>query len=772
MRGLMAIVERYRWLASSVILAIFFVLLVANRGVPALRHDWYWPRQPELVADMWAAATSGWRIDGLGGPNPYINDYIVALFAVPVGLLFGVRFAFLAFLFAIAIGVALSARKLALDAGGGQGVAVVAAGFGLFNPWAYTQIVAGHVFMVAAYAATMALLAEALRQSPRSNVCACAIGFTVPQLQFFFPALLVALGLVIARRMWLPITTWVVLGAPSLLGIALSSKDLESTPLTLAWERMQSIAPFKAMLLSGYFARYTDAFDKVAIWAMVLVIALSVAVLFARPRVALVVVTAFVTAALMLVAMGLKGPLAGVLDFLITRLPALGLYRELYDLLGFVAIGYLILAVAATRGTRSPGYVFAAAVVLLMCSWVLSPPTRFWTDLFRLPNVNVSAEPNTRIAFLPIYQPLQFLGRYSGLDPDARARPEQAHVLNTATPSWPMDVALSSFALTGSTESLAALSVSEIAARPWYENDPRELGEQLALQPPAPLVRPAKSFVMHIVPESEVALAPWPDAVSVANRIGANAVFFGDVAGLQSDGLDGKWRVYTRPRPIAPPKTYTSAPDGWVDARLAFPVEPDLGQGFGGALTMSATASLPVDGGDDILVFVRGALLDASGRQVASNTRGYHWISLPVDAKSLYCRGLCVVALEGQVPHDLRENAPPGHVRPVAFERFEPWLFKVTLAPGPRAALRLNERYDDHWVAFSNPPAVAHVRLDGAVNAWLEPSRPNTETIWLIQWVALVQASIEVGAAGWLAFILVGVTVQMIRSAQQPQRQV
>ncbi|MBV8280563.1 MAG: hypothetical protein JO347_00695, partial [Candidatus Eremiobacteraeota bacterium] len=372
-------VQRHGWLIASCALAAFFALTAGSNGIPALRHDWFWPAQWGGAHDVFLAASSPWQTQGIGGPNPFVNNYLLVALLAPLEALFGAYGALLLFFFGVACAIVLAARKLAIAAGAHEALAMVAAGFALFNPWTYSELIAGHGAMLVAYAATMALIAESLAEVPNAFVCATAVAFTLPQLQFFVPALIAA-ALLATRRMWLPLATWAAAGAASFIAVALSGQALARTPVTAAWEQTQSLAPGKALLLSGYFARYADGYDHYGALAVacIAIIALIGGLQAARSRV--IAVTAVATALVLIAAMGVRGPLGASLPGLIERFPALGLYRELYDLIGYAVIGYSILAVSAAARYRVLAFAFGAAALALALLWTWHSPTRFWVD--------------------------------------------------------------------------------------------------------------------------------------------------------------------------------------------------------------------------------------------------------------------------------------------------------------------------------------------------------------------------------------------------------
>ena len=725
--------------------------------------------------DVFFALTSGWQTQGIGSPNPFVNNYLLVAFLVPLEALFGAYGALVLFLFGSALAIVLAARKLAIAFGAHLILAMAAATFALFNPWTYTQIVAGHGAMLVAYAATMALVGEAIIPAPRAPVCALALAFTLPQLQFFVPAFVIAVALVIFRRRWFALATWLVAGGANALGIAFTGRSLASIPVTTAWEHVQSLQPLKALLLSGYFARYADGYDHWGAFAVGCVAGLAVIGCARAVHERAIAVTLALTGMALVVAMGIDGPLAAVFPVLVEHVPEAGLYRELYDLIGYVVIGYIVLGVAAAaRFTLLTG-VFGLAAFALLVLWAWHSPTQFWVDRRTLPVIPVIAAAHTRIALLPPFQPLSYRGGYSGLDPDAYPRPDGVTALNEAIPTWPGDAALATYLRDADTRPLAALSVSEIAARPWYSMTVRELGEQIALPLrghalPLRASTPGGAAVVSVPATPELSLIPIPTTVSVASRIGAGAVFFGDVAGMRGGFALPQWVTYVRPKVVQPSRQFVHAADGWVDARLAFSSEPELAQPFGGAVTTSPTALLALPSTGKLLAYVRGVLAADDGRVVSKGTRGLLWIDVPAGVNAVRCRGLCEVVMQGDVPAGIPENASPPAPVGLAFRGAVPWLVSATLPSGTAAALRYNVRFDEQWECWGCPSGTLHVPIDATINAWLVPERAHPIAIQLVERVALVQSIAQAIGLLWILItIVLAVRVARNRAPAPPQ---
>ncbi|MDE2573048.1 MAG: hypothetical protein KGM44_11075, partial [bacterium] len=236
-------------------------------------------------------------------------------------------------------------------------------------------------------------------------------------------------------------------------------------------------------------------------------------------------------------------------------------------------------------------------------------------------------------------------------------------------------------------------------------------------------------------------------------------------------GVPAAWRTLPRATVVRAPRYYVRASQGWVDARLAFWVDPELSQAFGGALTTARGVGLSIEPGLDALVFVRGRLLGSDGRVISKTTPGYRWVPIASNVKSVSCDGECVVALQGIPPKGIALN-PRAHIAlPVAFEAHMPWLISASLPPGPRGMLRYNVAYDDHWAVFAGGGAFPHFRVDATVNGWIIPQRNHPVPVVIIEWVAALQALFEIVGALWILALLclaVAAGVRVMRSTRRP----
>jgi hypothetical protein len=614
--------------------------------------------------------------------------------------------------------------------------------FFLFNPWVYTKVVAGHIFMVLAYGATGAFVAELLQRRPRAAVLSFLLLFIVQQLQFvpfvlFF--LLVRSFSVRLHETWIAAAAFV---APVAVGLTLSVPTLTGIPYNLWWQLSQSVRPQQGALLLGYFAGYTEKFNTVAIVALWVVVGLAALGLFSNLRSRLVLLTAGGLLLCLVWAGGFTtalGPIYGRF----AALPGMGLFRELYDLLAFVAIGYCVLCSVAVAKIRFADVALCFAAAALATAWISAPVSRWWVDLRKVPMAAVAPVPHSRFALLPAFQPLTFHGNGSGADPEAVARADDLTPLNEYLTAYPEDVALLRFIRTGDSMQLAGLSVSQVIARPWFKTDERSLAGQTALPQgryrslPLPDVRRLRFL-------SEASLLPLPTPVALGNCIGCGNALFSDLREIHGANIPRRWAKFERLTILKPTISALRADQGWVDIRQGFLVEPELGQGLGGVLTTSSKVPLSVQGGLDTLVFLRGTLQAQNGAVVARFSHGYHWIYLPRNVTSVSCRGECAVVAQGHVPWGMRLNAEPQPASALQLHGLLPFIASTQVPPTRSSMIRYNVRFNRAWVALLDRQLLPHVRVDTIVNGWIISRHQHAGTLWFIEWVAFLQALLQV----------------------------
>lgn len=733
--------------------ACVFAFLVAGSGTPVLRHDWFTVAGRSEIFEF-TLSTLAWQPDGIGTVRVYPADYLFAIVHTLLALVLGTHIGFFVYVALIGAMCLYGARTLAAlepnDPLASFGLAL----FALFNPWVYVKVVEGHLAMIAAYGALMALTAELWRPQPRWIVAAFLLA-PMAQLQFFILGIASCACAAVFRReraALVPLGCGLIFALPTIAGISVDGNTIRQIPYNLDWQTSQSIAPIEGAALTGFFTNYARglsplAFD--AVWSLAALALIGLAVRRQRRSLVLLVVAVVAWA----FSTGTKGPLAALYEGLVQHFPPIQLYRELYDLLALVAIAYVgIAAVATGRFTFLRRAAIVPGVVLAAC-WIGAPPSRWWVNRLELPRLSVDAPPNTRFALYPDIDPLRFGSRGSGTDPDAYARFNNVTTVNGSDIPFPAMVALQRYARTGDVSALRVLGVSRIYGRSWLTSDLGSASGVSAVPNPqtsGSIVNGSRS----IAAEPELALLDHVAVTSTLPEIGSGQIFFGDVAGLSGPAIPVGWSHYSDVRGVPSSRKDLLASEGWVDVRGAFIAEPELGQPFGGALTTSSTAMLPVeDDAGGLLVFVRGTLLAQSARVLTGTTHGYAWIAIPRSAHAVRCEGECVVAARGTPPVLAAPAVPLQSEMPLHAPT--PWLAWTELPVRHNTTvLKYLVGYDRAMLAFTPLGTLPHFRIEAAFNGWLVAGHDARLPVLIVDVLSALQFVLEI--LGFTLFAILG----------------
>jgi hypothetical protein len=725
-----------------------FVAFGVESGMPSMRHDWALPATTQAFRAQAADALSTWHADGIGWPNVYPTSWIFFLAQWLFSWIIEPRLIIGILLFIVAGFAVAACRRLTAKHGGVLPAALAV--FALFNPWCYTQLVAGHLGMMLAYAATLLLIAELRVGRTRSPVIVLCIIAISAQIQYLVGT--VGLGVLVGLLtgdfcIALLASTFCI---PAAIGIVAERGYLDAIPYLLTWQKSQSLAPTDAPLLLGYFASYTKPVRHAFALGVeaFAVIAFLGAVHDRNRRSTWFIALGSMSA--LIYSLGIYGPWPQAYAWIVVNVHPSGLFRELYDLLGYVAVGYLVFAALAALVSPALRWLSVAGAFCLIGAWIMHPPSTYWVDGERLPAAPVSLRTDARFALIPAFQPLRYLNEGSGTDPDLYPHPVNRAPLNQYFPTYPAETALAKFINDHQTQDLSALGVGTIISRPFFSSDVPALAEQLVLTPAVPLA--GRAEVREIPAAPLLSLLPAPQIASLDTTLGFGNVFMLDAmqAGIGPDLVHNFRILHDRESSIHPESA-------WVDVRLTFIADPEYGQALGGVFTRSTVPyEVRIDGDERLLTFVRGRLMDETGRTLATTTPGYVWIMVPNSTSSVHCDGACVIVALASFDRELPLNGPAHIASPVPIRTIFPWLAtaEVTQPSVCRPLLRYNVRYDPAWTVWSSGTTLTHVRVDATVNGWMLPCEIGSRTLIIIQVVSALQQCAEVLVTFMIGFAL------------------
>ena len=700
---------------------------ILHQGLPALRHDWHMPSVRDALGSTLAGYFEPWIEQGLGSAQPYPTFYLLGFVLWPLHFILGPLGVTLIILTSAVAICAASAFTIATSRGvnalGAAGITLFAA----LNPWVYCEYVAGHIFMVFAYALLLALLAETSRRAPRDWVLIVLSGLLITQIEFFVIAVIPFSVWCTRRRSFRPLGAILVAAAPIAVGIVALFSQILATPYNLAWQSSQSVPLGKGSILLGYQFGYGAEFERVRFvliaYALIAVIGAWVCLRNRRD-----VTVLALSVACLFFATGTTSWFAPLYRQIVLNVTESGIFRELYDLIALVAVGYVVGLSAAARHRAAPAALVVLAAALVV-PWVSHPVSSYLVNGGDIPVPQFDRAPGTRVALLPAFQPLQFKGRGSGYDPDAYVRTGFAVPINESFPSFPAENALAAFANTGDLRALSALGVSQIIARPYLQTNRPLLSEQTAFSLPRKNALATSRRLAHSFPLVTAYPRP-PTIVSIGNSPAEYAIFLGDAPA-------GDARFIS----LMPSRTTANPARDWIDARLAYVARPQWGTAFGGIATASRKRLDLPPKTVAILAETTGTLLDDRRRTIATAATDLHWFPTP-ESRSIECRGICVIALAANTPiGDVPEHAFNPDFTAVPFDQVTPWLVTVA-APRSAETLRYNVTFSRFWIAIAGSQILKHERLDESVNAW-NVARIQGSRIYLLNSLAAAQLVLE-----------------------------
>ncbi|GAC1518723.1 MAG: hypothetical protein NVS2B3_14880 [Vulcanimicrobiaceae bacterium] len=487
------------------------------------------------------------------------------------------------------------------------------------------------------------------------------------------------------------------------------------------WELAQSAPPASLLHFGGYLARYSDTLSpRWASTACGLVVALMP---FGATKVSRRAATVIIIAAIAaLLTMGLYGPLAPLLSDAFVRIPALSLFRELYDIVPVFGFGAVVAAAAGTArlASAAPRARLAIAAVSATACVLATVPTLAGFERNSVPMVDasvaarvVAALPGSgRVLWLPgIYPMGTATGDGEGYDPRM-----VRHGAHDAIAAYQPEGAVA--------RAYDLLATDPPRARAWLQN----LGcDWIAIDTAARLAETTSPPTLGRLVDGARAIgvayrtdakglgirrldrgAPIVQAVDVTQRVGPGAEPHRshDVSLMVDDPIDDavvsalahttiEWSLFTPSKTVADPKR------GFVLGSNAWRRAPGYGDLPGGNAVVTSAREIRVPAG----VFVAS---DARRTSYAASTTP-RTLAVP--------RPLAIVGVRRGVARDRVLATSDASLR---VSQTSPTTYELRVIDGRLAAIVLRQTYDTGWrIVTADGRERTHFRANGWANGWL-----------------------------------------------------
>ena len=700
--------RKFAWLVPA-LLALGTSFSVCSHGIPILRHDWSLPIASDAFPGAIASYFQPWILRGIGEPNPYPTTYFLGFVLYPFSYL-GPSVLIPLMVFGFLAAVSFGGYTLGVQCRAGILGSWAASFVAVLNPWVYTEFVAGHITMVFSYAVFLWLMAEFLREKPRIPALVLLCALTISQLEFFVFALPWLAGWLIIKRWWLPLIAMLMAALPIAYGIFAHYGEIAATPYELIWQEISSIPFFSGLVLRGYPPGYDLAFSAVGV-PLALLTAFAFVGAVINVRIARTAILPVIVALLALfLASGSKGPLGPLYLCAVQHTQASGLFRELYDVLAFFAIGITLGVASLCRQGRLIAILCCVAGVSLVLPWILRPPSDWFVPQSAFHATHFDRDPDQRVALYPAFQPLSLDGKGSGYDPDLFAQGGRAVPINTFFARFPEVNALREAQL-GDIQDLRGLGVSHILIRPMLRSDP-SIMQHVFVRSRVNVV-PKKQLHGGVFPVLGI-IAQQPHIATIARDMSSFGIFF-------ADSEPSAFLTLQASRNVVDPAR------GWIDARLAYLRHPEIATRFGGAFTDGSTELLRVPRAGHILAWTDDRLLNQRGATILRKVSHLIWATLPRNTNAVLCRGACAVVGVGSPPSVAAEG-PVVMPQAMHFTYLAPWLINADLPAHPAGTIRWATLYEQGW-SLIGVSALRHERIDEVLNAWTIEAGPARRII-------------------------------------------
>lgn len=721
-------------------------------GVPEFHHDWAWPlTMPSLISmveQLSAPVVSGNWGAIAGVPRVSLVQPLLALLGVAFGTEGALKVLIVLAVTAAGTGLYVLARTFRA----GRVGACAAGIYFACSPFIADQIVAGHIWMVIAYAAFPWALASIVGKWS-SALQFILIGLTGIDVHFIGFDVIALAVLYVARIGNVSLAAWSACALAFLSQViaslfAASQAQFAGQEPTHLYNIVNSTALLDAVRGIGYFADY-DRAGMNGLTSLALFVPAGCAIVIALVKRGYVPL-AYLSIGVIIVS-GVHGPLGPVIDRLLVAVPPFAIFRELFNFSVFVVLGG---ALAIALCSRHSAAALALALIVIFASmpaltgeyfagvrgYALSPRDRAaLRELERLPR-------GTLVAMLPLQTPLGPAAFSGGVDPfewsmgavnfidGAHGLPAPARFAVAAHPK-DANVLAGRFGI-------GAIMIRQN----WQTKLAKALEPGFAFHPPEPGYR-GDTWILQEVPDPAplVALRAYDRCVSgdlrSVNRLRAQ-IFAVSNPECGAQNLE------------VPQQEFPYPARGWVSYENHWYLIPDASAALPPAIMTTQAHRVPSPGGC------------TGSYQIAR-------YGARTSLATLQCAG---EHLDGVVSATaLVRPARTGHggqSGTLSVSSVAPWLYRGNLSVNGDALLDTRLAFARDWVLWGSAPLTvkAHVVSDGYFNAWRVAGNGTAQYV-ICYWPALliVGAELAFGVSTLLALLRLGkYGVLRVRAMRQP----
>lgn len=738
-------------------LVVVFVTLAVLRpilfspGVPALRHDWAWPITQGGVAALihnLSAPIIPANWDTIAWiPRVQLVQPIVLLFAGLTSPVFCLKLLLFAVIATAASGGFLLARAL----GSSTPIAALCALWLSATPFVIDELVAGHIWILLAYAALVHALNAIIRRNPWPVTFLWSAATAIDIHFIGFDTIAFAV-LLVTKTVTLRELRGALLGlvafVPGIFGgiMAAASATFESQQTIAMYERVNSVPLLDALRGFGYSAGY-DRVGTFALaqWLLFLPVAFAIASALKRRALAIVllVVSCFAAA-------GIYGPVGQIQSWAFDSIRATSVFRELFDFIALVNIA----AVVAFASLRIPRTLQVAAVSLGVIAILPGLRASYAPLLPLFVPARADVEAVTRveretgsmqILALPALAPMMTNGFPGGVDPLGDTI--GTHGLLGSEHGLPAPVR-AGLSQTDMRHWFERLHTGTLIERPGWQSVARYQLEPSFAQPPQPLIAPSRES--------------WRvSALAASERVRLGAAVVCAPSYYQS--ATNKVTTFASDDPPCQPvrlawsKTDVPYPShGWSDYDAFWFLAPQASAAAPGArFTTSAGKAFPIPNGCDARERYSYDTFELVGGTWRAITRALVHCSAPRTTRATVVAG---VRRDDVMPRLYKGGGT------VSVDIDLPWVVSARFAANSAAMITLLSQYSPWWTAVNvegSPIGEHHVVL-GYFNGWLM-SRPGTARIVFLYWPAIPILIIESLIAVLYAYAVVHLVVLRLR---------